>query len=56
MQRQMDLGRRATILSRESTERGEVDIFAPVEPCEVVSVEDQKIAVLKFFKLKISDT
>ncbi|MEU0491475.1 hypothetical protein ABZ249_19770 [Nocardiopsis sp. NPDC006139] len=52
MQQQMDLGRFAYILSvGKERGRGVVDIFAEAEAREVVSVEEQRLAVYKFFGL-----
>lgn len=41
----------ARVLTRSADHRDEVDIFAAANPAEVVSVERQKAAVYKFFKL-----
>jgi hypothetical protein len=51
MQRQMDLGRVARVLTRDVDLRREVDIFAPAAPDEAVSVEQQKAFVYRFFNL-----
>ena len=51
MQLQMELGRCAYRLNSDSpaSEEDVVDIFAPAELSEVVSVAEQRAAVLKFF-------
>ncbi|RKT19118.1 hypothetical protein BX285_3570 [Streptomyces sp. 1114.5] len=53
MLQQMNLGRFAYHLQPDVplSEDDVVDIFAPADISEVASVEDQRIAVLKFFKI-----
>lgn len=53
MMQQMNLGRFAYHLKSgvPLSEDDIVDIFAPAGSSEVASVEDQRIAVLKFFKI-----
>ncbi|GAA4179348.1 hypothetical protein GCM10022252_00720 [Streptosporangium oxazolinicum] len=52
MARQMGDGRFAYHLRRDRkiTSEDMVDIFSPAEPSEVVSIEDQRNAVLNFYK------
>ncbi|MFE7638266.1 hypothetical protein ACFU7Z_29895 [Kitasatospora sp. NPDC057518] len=53
MMQQMNLGRFAYCLKSGMplSEDDVVDIFAPADISEVASVEDQRVAVFKFFKI-----
>ncbi|MFJ5280520.1 hypothetical protein [Streptomyces parvulus] len=55
MLQQMNLGRFAYYLKSGAllSEDDVVDIFAPTDVSEVASVEDQRIAVFKFFKISM---
>lgn len=55
MLQQMNLGRFAYYLKSGASlsEDDVVDIFAPADISEVASVEDQRVAVFKFFKISM---
>ncbi|GAA3137890.1 hypothetical protein GCM10020001_070550 [Nonomuraea salmonea] len=45
----MELGRVATVLSRFGGEGEVVDVFGPAEASQVASVEEQRVAIHRFF-------
>jgi hypothetical protein len=55
MQQQMALGRVGYVMVEKGEVPQEVDIFASADPSEVVSVEEQRVAIYRHFNLPMPE-